>query len=205
MRILMAAVDSGYLQDEVIRFTRPRANRGWCAVKGASTYGRPIISRPSKLDISARGKELSYSAQQWLVGVDTAKEAIFRRLSSDRARPIVADRLTHFPSEIDESFYSQLTAEVWDPNRRRWIKVRQRNEALDAWCYAIAAANHPRVGIHKWREPQWAQLQAAIEPDGDLFSVQQQPQKPQPKEDLEIEKRRVWSNKRKEPWIKGRR
>jgi phage terminase large subunit GpA-like protein len=40
--------------------------------------------------------------------------------------------MIHFPEGLDASFYSQLTAEVWEPNRRRGVKVRPRNEALDA-------------------------------------------------------------------------
>ena len=159
------------IQDDVLYFVRPRANRGWCAVKGSSMYNRPIIARPSKVDLRASGKSLSYSAQLWQVGVDTAKEALVRRLASDRAAPLASDRHVHFPTGLDESFYGQLTAEVYDPNKRRWIKIRPRNEALDTWCYAMAAAYHPRVGVQKWREAQWAGLERAMEPEGDLFAA----------------------------------
>ena len=133
-----------------------------------------------------RGQALKLGGELWLVGVDTAKHALFSRLAADRKRALPQDRLIHFPADLDESFYSQLTAEVWEPNRRRWVKIRPRNEALDVWCYALAAAHHPTVRLHTWREPQWAKLEAVLEPvGGDLFAqpapAEQPPAAPAPK------------------------
>jgi phage terminase large subunit GpA-like protein len=80
---------------------------------------------------------------------------------------------------LDESFYSQLTAEVYDTTKRRWVKVRPRNEALDCWGYALAAAHHPTLRLHTWREPHWAKLEAALEPaGGDLFAQPDRPAEP---------------------------
>ena len=53
-----------------------------------------------------------------------------------------------------------LTAETWQPDKRRWIKIRPRNEALDSTCYAIAAAFQPAVRVHTWREANWGKLEA---------------------------------------------
>ncbi len=171
MRITTQAIDSGYLTDDVLAYTRTRRGRGVFAVKGASTYNRPILNRPSKVDINWRGQTMKNGGELWIIGVDTAKHALFSRLAADRKRALPSDRLIHFPAGLDESFYSQLTAEVWDPNQRRWVKVRPRNEALDVWCYALAAAHHPTLRLHTWREPQWAKLEAALEPvGGDLFA-----------------------------------
>ena len=171
MKISLAAIDSGYLTDHVLAYTRLRRNR--IAVKGASSPGKPIINRPSKLDVTVRGRTIKHGAEGWLVGVDTAKHVLFAVLTADGKRPLDADRMIRFPEGLDASFYSQLTAEVWDPNRRKWVKVRQRNEALDTWCYALAAAHHPSLRVHVWKEPQWARLEAALEPaSGDLFAQQ---------------------------------
>lgn len=171
IRVSMTAVDSGYLQDDVMTFVRPRRTRGYIALKGSSTYGRPILTRPSKIDVGRTGKTLSYSAQQWPVGSDTAKEQIFRRLAADRKRLIPAERLVHFPQGLDESFYSQITAEIYDPRKRRWVKVRPRNEALDCWVYALAAAHHPTIGVNKIHAVEWDRLERALEPaTGDLFA-----------------------------------
>lgn len=171
MRPSLVAIDSGYLTDHVLAYTRTRRGRV-IAVKGASTPGKPIINRPSKLDVTVRGKTIKNGAEGWLVGGDTAKHVLFAVLTADGKRPLEHDRLIHFPEGLDASFYSQLTAEVWDPNRRRWVKVRPRNEALDTWCYALAAAHHPSLRIHLWREPHWAKLESVLEPaTADLFST----------------------------------
>lgn len=171
MKISMAAIDSGYLTDHVLAFTRLRRGRT-IAVKGASSPGKPIINRPTKLDVSVRGRTIKHGAEGWLVGGDTAKHTLFAVLSADGKRPLAQDRLIHFPTGLDASFYSQLTAEIWEPNRRRWIKIRPRNEALDTWCYALAAAHHPSLRIHTWKEPKWAMLESAYEPiTGDLFAA----------------------------------
>lgn len=170
MKISMAAIDSGYLTDYVLAFTRLRRGRT-IAVKGASSPGKPIINRPSKLDLTVRGKTIKNGAEGWLVGGDTAKHALYAVLAADGKRALDHERMIHFPEKLDASFYSQLTAEVWDPAKRRWIKIRPRNEALDTWCYALAAAHHPSLRVHMWKEPQWARLEVALEPaTGDLFS-----------------------------------
>lgn len=171
MKISMAAIDSGYLTDHVLNYTRLRRGRV-IAVKGASSPGKPIINRPSKLDVTVRGRTIKHGAEGWLVGADTAKHVLFAVLTADGKRPLDADRMIRFPQGLDASFYSQLTAEVWEPNRRRWVKVRPRNEALDTWCYALAAAHHPSLRVHLWKEPQWTRLEAALEPaSGDLFAA----------------------------------
>jgi len=170
LRISCAAVDSGYLTEEVIHYTRERRHRGVIAIKGASIYGRQILGKPSRVDHNRRGRTLPGGAELWVIGSDTAKAAIFAKLAADRGRSAI-NRQVHFPVGLDESFYSQVTAEVWDPTKRRWVKVRPRNEALDAWCYALAASHYPTLRVHTYRESHWAKLEAVLEPvNGDLFA-----------------------------------
>ena len=171
MRPLLTAIDSGYLTDHVLAYTRERQRRGVIAVKGASTPGKPIINRPSKLDVTVRGRTIKHGAEGWLVGADTAKTLIFAKLAEDGKRANRADRRVGFAAGLDTSFFQQLTAEIWDPHKRRWIKQRPRNEALDTFVYALAAAHHPAVRLHLWKEPHWARLEAAFEPaTADLFT-----------------------------------
>lgn len=171
LRISAAAIDSGYLQDHVLAFTRTRLRRGVFAVKGSSTAGRPIITKPTKVEFTLRGQAIKYGAEQWQIGTDTAKQHLFTWLDADRGRA-PEDRSIRFSDRLDDSWFSQLTAEVFDPHKRKWIKVRARNEALDLFCYALAASMHPFHRVHTWREPQWAKLEAAFEPrDGDLFAA----------------------------------
>ena len=52
----------------------------------------------------------------------------------------------HFPSTVDEEYFKQLTAEKRIIKFHRgqkklvWKQTRERNEALDTICYALAAA-----------------------------------------------------------------
>jgi phage terminase large subunit GpA-like protein len=170
MRVEMSGVDSGYLQDDVMYFVRPRQRRGWFAIKGNAQSGRPIITRASRIDFTWRGQTIRSGAEQWPVGVYAAKEWIFTRLAGDRDRS-QEERAVRFPAELGEAFYSQLTAEVFDSTKRRFVSIRPRNEALDTFCYALAAAQHPLIRVHTWRDPQWTQREAIYEPaEGDLFA-----------------------------------
>lgn len=168
IKVTAAAVDSGYLPDDVLHFTRARRGRT-IAVKGASQSNRALIGKPSKVDFTWKGNVIKQGAEIYLIGGDTAKHWLFARLAGDRKHP-PQERLIRFPEGLDDSFYTMLTAESWDPNKRRWIKLRPRNEALDTFCYALAAAMQPAVRVHTWREGHWAKLEAALEPaHGDLF------------------------------------
>lgn len=172
LRITLTAIDSGYLPDAVLAYVRPRQRRGVIATKGASTYGRPVIAgRPSKVDYTWRGQTVRHGAEIWMVGADTAKIVLYSRLEADRRQPLAAERLVHFPDGLDDSYYSQLTAESYDTAKRRWVKIRPRNEALDCWCLALAAAYHPSVRLHTWRPHQWDRLQQTLEPPADLFTT----------------------------------
>jgi phage terminase large subunit GpA-like protein len=191
MRPLMIAIDSGYLTDMVLAWVRGQSRRSVIAVKGASTAGKPIINKPSKLDVNVRGRTIKNGAEGWLVGSDTAKHTIFSRLGSD-AKALPQDRLIHFPTALDKSFYAQATAEIWDTTRRRWVKLRPRNEALDCWVYNLAAAHHPAVRLHLWKEPQWARLESVLEPvTADLFAAPSPHILPQPSPNKSISTGRI--------------
>lgn len=168
------AIDSGNWQNEVLNYVRNRPVKGMFAVKGASRPGKPIIGKPSKVDLKRNGQIVKYGAEQWQVGHDTAKFDLFSRLQSDRTASGHDDMLIHFSKELPEHFYTQLTAEVYDPNKRRWVKVRQRNECLDCSNYALAAAYHPTLRVHLMRNTHWDELEAKLTQKGktiDLFAM----------------------------------
>lgn len=172
MRILSVAVDAGYLTDDVLNYTRMRRNRGVFAIKGASQRGRQILGRPTKIDVNWKGVVLKGGAELWLVGVDSAKHRLFARLAGDRKQAHASARLVHFSHELPDDYYMQLSAEIFDPNKRAWIKLHgRRNEGLDTFNYAMVAAMHPRLRVHVAREPDWVRLEQALEPQGgDLFA-----------------------------------
>jgi phage terminase large subunit GpA-like protein len=170
MRPERIAVDSGYLQDDVLHFTRGRRELGWFAIKGAKDAGKPIITRVSRVDYSWRGRVVKFGAEQWQVGSHAAKQWLFARLVADRER-LPEDRLVRFPAELGDYFYEQLTAEVYDEARNRFVKIRERNEALDTFCYGVAAGFHPLLRVQTWDDARWAKREALLEPERDLFTA----------------------------------
>jgi len=172
MKITSTGIDAGYLTDDVLNFTRAHRHLSVFALKGASQRGRQIIGRPSKVDLTVRGATIKGGAELWTIGVDAAKHRLFARLAGDRKQAHASSRLVHFSGELPDDYYMQLSAEIFDPNKRSWIKLHnRRNEGLDTHIYAMVAAMHPRLRVHVAREPDWAKLELAIEPKGqDLFS-----------------------------------
>jgi phage terminase large subunit GpA-like protein len=173
LRIKAMAVDSGYLPDEIFKYTRSRKARGVFAIKGASLSGKPILLRPSKVDFKRNGVTHKSGAEQWQVGTDTAKHSLFALAGSDKERVDPEERLLRFTSALEDEFFRQFCAEVWDPHKRKWVKVHTRNEGLDITVYAIAAGYHPSLygGVHKIKDPVWEKLEEILEPKaGSLFA-----------------------------------
>ena len=131
--ISCCTIDSGgHHTNMIYQFTKPRQARRIFAVKGLSVAGKPIANRPTFV---GKNKATLYG-----VGTDSAKEAIFARLSTD------ADSTTlHFCSDLDEEYFKQLTAEkritkfVRGRKTLAWKQIRPRNEALDTLVYNFAA------------------------------------------------------------------
>ena len=97
-----------------------------------SVAGKPIANKPSYV---GKNKAVLYG-----VGTDSAKEAIFARLTTD-----VNETTLHFPSDVDEEYFKQLTAEkrvakfVRGRKTLVWKQIRPRNESLDCLVYCFAA------------------------------------------------------------------
>lgn len=198
LSISSVAIDSGgHHTSEVYDFCRVRKSRHIIAIKGSSQKGKPIIGKPSKVDINLHGETMKNGGEVWPVGTDTAKDKIYNALGLTDDQ----DGYIHFSSELPSEFYKQLTAEK---KTRRYVKgypiyeyviakAGARNEALDCVVYAEAAFYH--LGLHRWRAAQWRQLEEKINPStGDLFAESN----PQPAEiNKHVEKSVRPSRKRK--------
>jgi phage terminase large subunit GpA-like protein len=127
-------VDSGgHFTDAVYQYTRNHRGRRFFAVKGFGGFGKAFIGK-----ITRNNK---YRALLVPLGVDTAKELIFDRLSIESPGP----GYMHFSEACDEEYFLQLTAEhcVTKYNKgfptKVWVKKdSRRNEALDCEVYALA-------------------------------------------------------------------
>lgn len=142
MVIRSSCVDSGgHYTQQVYNYCKTRAGRRIFAIKGIGGEGKPIVGRPSKNNI---GK-----INLFPVGTDTAKELIFARLKIRDFGP----GYCHFSNQNSEEYFRMLTSEKKVTRyfkgrpRREWIKVRQRNEALDCRVYATAAFSILNINI----------------------------------------------------------
>ena len=132
-RISSTAIDTGgHHTKQVYDYVKSRQDKDIWAIKGSNQHGVPIVSKPSK---NIPGIFLYH------IGTDTAKNLIFGRLRIEEAGP----GYMHFPMELDEEYFKQLTAEKKITKKRmgfeytEWEKTRARNEALDVKVYSVAA------------------------------------------------------------------
>jgi phage terminase large subunit GpA-like protein len=172
LRISMTAIDSGgHRTQAVYGYGRLHRYDNVIVTKGSSTLGRPVLGKPTKQDVkNAKGELLRAGVNLWMVGTDTAKDALFARLEADGGLE-PASRMVRFADGFADEFYEQLVAEVRDDRTGRYVKLRQRNEALDCMVEAMAAAHHPRVRVHRMQAADWQHLRSIVEPaNGDLFA-----------------------------------
>lgn len=148
IHVLSAAIDSGgHHAQDVYNYVRRRAPKSF-AIKGQSQPGKPVLGKPSLVDITWRGEKIPNGCQLWPVGSDTAKGIIYSRLKINETGP----GCYHWPVGTDDAYFMQLTAEklltkyVKGYPRLEWVLPSgKRNEALDCEVYAYAAAL--RAGI----------------------------------------------------------
>jgi phage terminase large subunit GpA-like protein len=169
LRITAMLVDSGYLTQEAYDFCRKWSRKHVIATKGLSQRGKAILGRPTLQDVNHNGKMIKAGVQLWPIGTDTGKELVYTRLGIREPGP----GYMHFPRELPDEYYEQLTAEKRVPRRVRgveineWIKTRERNEALDLEILCQAAfiyAGGQRIN--------WDQLEQVINPEQrDLFAA----------------------------------
>ncbi len=173
------AVDSGgHNTQAVYNYARARMHRHVLAIKGSSQPNKPILGKPSDIEVNHRGVKIKSGAKLWPIGTDTTKALIYGRL---RLPPPGAGCF-HFPAAVPGEFFEQLTAErmvtkyIKGHPRHEWVKqTGRRNEDLDCTVYAYAAALY--LGINRWRQAEWDKIEAKIQPQvRDLFSQQPQAQ-----------------------------
>lgn len=158
------SIDTGHETNMVYSWVRKQGQVA-IAVKGYDNLTGVIVGHPSGVDIHATGKRVKRGILVWPVDVSKLKSDLYGRLSMERP-PDGAN----FPSgwihlpQVEDEFCKQLTAEslVEKKDRRgymkrEWVKNRERNEALDEWNYARAAAHI--LGVDRFTEEDWHQIE----------------------------------------------
>lgn len=173
----MMCVDSGYNTVNVYSWVRGFPFNRVAAIKGSDSL-MSVISTPKKTDFTSRGKASKFGLKVWGVGVSLVKSELYGFLRLAEGLESDPDKFgfCHFPM-YGEDFFLQLTSEelVTTKNKKgfdvkEWIKIQssRRNEVLDCRVYARAAAE--MVGISRFKEPNWKQLEeqlGTLQPVGD--------------------------------------
>lgn len=133
MSIACALIDAGYLKPQVYEFVREREHRGVYASIGVDHRAREPLSRPKRRN--------RHGVKPWTIGTTAYKDLLFARLKIQRPGP----GYMHFCADADAEYFAQLTAEkaqwVTEGGRRvrRYIQLRERNEAIDLEVLCLAA------------------------------------------------------------------
>lgn len=145
LRIASACIDTGgHHGNEVHAFCRPRRGRRIFPTKGVAGP-RPVWPRRASKTHDKR-------SEVFLIGVDTAKDALYGRLRISKPGP----GYIHFPAGqgFDAEFFAQLTSEQVVTRKREGRPYRvwvlppgRRNEALDCAVLALSARLALRVRI----------------------------------------------------------
>ena len=166
MPIMSTCIDSGgHFTHEVYAFAREHRQYNVMAIKGQSQKNKPIIGRPTKVDLNVKRHTLKNGAEVWPVGTDTATSTIYSRLKLNEPGP----GYTHFHAELDPDYFQQLTAERLQTRYLRGFPVREwvkkpgaRNEALDTFVYGLAAMQALYMRFN--RKTIWDQMEKRAVP-----------------------------------------
>lgn len=162
MPVLAACVDTGgHHTQKVYEYCKRREHARVYAVKGASTAGKPLVSKFSKAN--------KLRVKLFTLGTDTAKQMIYSRLKIHQPGP----GYCHFPADYPEEYFQQLTAEriqtkfINGHPTRIWVMPKgKRNEALDCRVYGLAALHiaNPNLDALRQEQEREALKQQASEP-----------------------------------------
>ena len=137
--VACALIDSGdgAYTSYVYQYTKARERLRVFSIKGRGGVGVPFISVPTKNNTAG--------AMLFTLGVDSGKSLVMNSLAiEDEGAGFV-----HYPMQAErgfnEAYFKQLTAETLEKRfekgvvKMSWVKIRERNEALDCKVYSRAA------------------------------------------------------------------
>lgn len=137
IKIAIAVIDAGgHHAEQVYQYTKDqqRRRRRIYAIRGSSVRNRPIVDKVSRNN--------DYRVKVFYLGTDTAKEMIYSYLTIAKH----GAGFMHHPTDYDEAYFQQLTAERkvvgYEKGKSvtKWVLPSgKRNEALDLKVYNFAA------------------------------------------------------------------
>jgi len=171
MPLARLALDTGFATQEAYAFVRSAHDARLMAVKGVAR-GAALIGTPTAVDATSFGKKLRRGIKVFPVAGGIAKLEFYNNLR--KSPEVDEDGVTiryptgfvHLP-KVDAEYLQQLCAEQLVTRRdrngypvREWQKMRERNEALDCYVYARAAAS--AAGLDRFEERHWRELEQQL-------------------------------------------
>lgn len=167
LRVEAVAIDMGGHRTEAVKhYVRQRLTRRPMAIYGAKHNNAPVLGKGKLADVDWRGRSDKRGVMTYQVGTVAIKHWLFGRLSTDADRT-PDQRLTHFSDELEPGYFAGLVSETYDPRKNRFEKKRgARNEPLDTWDYAYAAAHHQELRLHRYTRADWDRLAERLQARG---------------------------------------
>jgi phage terminase large subunit GpA-like protein len=186
MPLARFALDTGFATQEAYAFARSARDARLMAVKGVAR-GASLLGTPTAVDATSGGKKLRRGIKVFPVAGGIAKLEFYNNLR--KVPEVGEDGVTvryptgyvHLP-KVDAEYLQQLCAEQLITRRdrngypvREWQKMRERNEALDCYVYARAAAY--AAGLDRFEDRHWRELerQLGLSPLGEQDQRIEQP------------------------------
>jgi phage terminase large subunit GpA-like protein len=179
---------------KVYEYVKPRQMRRVYAIKGVGVFGAPIVNRARLV-----GRE---GVKMFPVGTFAAKDVLFGRLKIEEP----GNGYIHFNKTCDDEYFEQLLSErhvvkqVKGFSVKEYVKIRERNEILDLWCYNLAAITILQPNFEKIEQ----NLQKEAEENKNLEKFKAKFEEiPYPLEDNLKNKKQPKKKTRKSSWLSG--
>lgn len=179
LRLSKIAIDTGYATEIVYRYIRAKRDSRILAIKGVQR-GSSLVGLPRAVGASKSGKKARHGIKLYLVAGPMAKEEFYSDLQKNI--DVAEDGEISYPTgyvhfnKDDDEFFKQICSEQLITRKNRngyqvteWQKIRDRNEALDCFVYARAAASV--YGIDRFSDRHFTELEGQI---GDISNESKQ-------------------------------
>lgn len=175
MPIRAVGIDAGFLQHRITNYARNKKSGNIFATKGMPQPGRPIIGRPTYVEVKLRGVIDKRGAELYGIGQVNAKHELYSRMRYDGGSakgkdgkpvppPLDEHRLVRFAEDCSDELFRQVAAEQWDPRKRKYVQIYAHNEGLDLLVINMAAALYRKVRINAMQPSDWDALEARLQP-----------------------------------------
>lgn len=176
MPIMRAAIDTGdgLTTSVVYEWVRKQGRGQVVAIKGDREKVNAVspVDGPKWMDVTIGGKKVRRGLALYMVSGPVYKSETYRYLRLDKPTDedlaqgvCFPDGYVHIPQGATSEWVEQLVAEQLVTEKKkltgfstlRWVKIRDRNEALDCRVYARAMVN--LMGVERWTEKHWTRME----------------------------------------------